>query len=377
LKLRILHVIETCGPGGAETVFTSLAGHLNANRFESRAAISGTGWVADRLQTLSVPTTLGRSHSSGLADVRLLRSLVREHHIDLMHAHLLGSGIHATLAGKLTRIPVVVTLHGELDLSTGNRWWPLKRLLLNQADHVVFVSNWLQRRAAAAYGVTPQHASVIHNGIPLPPSTWSRASARGVLGILPDDIVIGAIGNVRPAKGYDVLLRAAALLLDRNTRVRFLVAGEWSEPLFSELKELQEELGLATAVRFLGFVPNPDRVLAGFDLFVLPSRSEGFSITTVQAMAAGVPVVATRSGGPEEILEDGVTGTLVPANDPQSLAASLEKVIRDPVWAGIMATQAHEVVRDRFTLDRMVQSYERLYEDLINQGRRSPVHESA
>jgi glycosyltransferase involved in cell wall biosynthesis len=131
---------------------------------------------------------------------------------------------------------------------------------------------------------------------------YQDRSLRSELALADDVILVGAIGNIRAPKAYDVLLRAARILLDRSQRFHFIIAGDCANALGRELAELSRSLGIEQQVSFLGLRADVPRILRNLDAFV-SSRTEGFSIACIEAMACGIPVIATRSGGPEEILE--------------------------------------------------------------------------
>jgi len=210
--------------------------------------------------------------------------------------------------------------------------------------------------------------SVIHNGIDTAhfrPGT--DTSLRRQLGIAEDELLIGAVGNVRISKAYDVLLRAAALLVQRGVPFRVVIIGQTSgQPgLFEELSRLCVDLGLESHVTFAGLRNDIADVMRNFDVYVLSSRAEGFSLTTVEAMATGLAVVATRSGGPEEIVEDGVTGLLVTSDSPEALADGLQSVAQTQQTRRDLGGAARQSVENRFSVSAMVAQYEIVYDESI------------
>ena len=174
----------------------------------------------------------------------------------------------------------------------------------------------------------------------------SDTRVRERLGLSSDIPLVGAVGNVRGSKAYDILLRGFASLRKHVPNAQLVIAGDTADPGFSELEGLRDTLRLGNSVRFVGFVEDVPEFLRSLDVFVLSSRDEGFSLTTVQAMASGVPVVATRCGGPEEILQDGVSGLLVPSNDPTALAGGMERLLRDRVMADEMGSRGRVIAGD-------------------------------
>jgi glycosyltransferase involved in cell wall biosynthesis len=178
------------------------------------------------------------------------------------------------------------------------------------------------------------------------------------------DILIGAVGNLRQPKDYPNFLQAAALLAGQSNRYRFVIVGSADEPLNSELRNLASTLGLMDKLIITGFRSDIPAVMNALDVYVLSSSAEGFSLTTVQAMASGVPVVATRCGGPEEIVEDGRTGYLVPPRTPAALAEAVRRVAESDTTRDEFASRGRErAVRD-FSIASMIRGYETLYENL-------------
>lgn len=365
---RILHSIDTTGPGGAETVFVDLAVRPMGSTDENIVVITGTGWVYDELRRRGVnPHVVRVAESFDFRYLRELVRLVRRHRIDLIQSHLLGSNVYCSLAGIICRVPVVSTFHGSVDFSSTEKHLALKRFVLNRgSSRCVFVSDSLREEIVARSGIDRSKAVTIHNGIDVAAFAPHRNSAlRQELGLADDAILVGAVGNIRSSKGYDTLLRAAAQLHSRNPRFQFVVAGESNNALARQLLRLRTELGLDDAVHFIGFRQDIPNLMNGLDVFVLSSVSEGFSLATIQAMACGVPVVATRSGGPEEFVRDGVNGILVDIGTESQLAEGIRRIAEDAGIRRSLVTNAQELARSQYTLDAMLDRYRALYEELL------------
>lgn len=365
---HILHLIDTTGPGGAETVCIDLITHLDRNKYDAVVALNGRGWVYEELQRRGVEPVLleptGRSFDLGY--LRRLIRLIRRHRINIVQTHLLGSSTYGSAAGLLTGTPVVSTFHGMVDIR--DRRWPgrIKSALINRGSrYIVFVSRRLRDALGKASGLDAGKSVVIYNGVDTGKAgTDARGGLREELGLPRDAVIVGSVGNIRTPKGYDILLQAAAHLRERSDRYRFVIAGQGKGSLLEELLGLRTRLGLEDTVHFLGFRDDVDHVLAGIDIFALSSTTEGFSIATIEAMAHGRPVVATRSGGPEEIITDGENGLLVARGSPEELAAGIERLAQDqPLAARLMECAAADV-RARFSLNAMIRQYEALYENL-------------
>ena len=364
----ILHLIDTTGPGGAETVFTDLVRGLDPTRFRSVVVTAGPGWVEDTVRESGVAGhTIPQRGKFAVGYARRLRALMRLEQVDLVHAHLVGASVYAGLAALGTAIPVLGTIHGHADLPISDRLALLRYGVLRLgASHVVAVSEALRQAFVGRAHFPAIRTSVIYNGIDLDCFVPGNTPAfRRELGIGPDEFVFGALGNVRAPKAYDVLLRAAALLATETASCRVVIVGDTSGSVFPELQRLHTSLGLGDRVIFAGFRRDVPQVLRGFDALALSSRTEGFSLATVQAMATAIPVVATRSGGPEEILEDGVTGLLVPTDDPAALAAAMRRVRDDASLRLRLSASGPPAVMARFDRRAMLEAYQRLYDALL------------
>ena len=361
--MKILHLIDTTGPGGAETVFIELADRLRERGHDSTVVIRGEGWVAEELRRRGLePILLPCRGSFELGFLRSLKGLIEDRGIELIQSHLLGSNVYAALAGLWTRTPVVATYHGMVDISPNERFRRLKKWVMRRGiDRYVVVSQRLLGVIENNDLLQRDQTTVIYNGVDVEAS--GKMAVRDRQG---GSITIGSLGNIRPAKAYDRLLEAARIVIDRRPEVRFVIGGEGKgRSLYRKLEQQRRELGLERQVEFLGFVEDIQGFLSQLDLFLLTSSSEGFSIATIEAMAAGLPVVATRCGGPEEIIEDGVDGRLVEANNPEAIAEGLLALIDDPEQARALAERGRLKARDTYSMDRMIQRYEDLYREVL------------
>lgn len=362
--LRVLQLIETGGPGGAETVFLQLTGALRKRGHAVHAIVGGEGWLAAQVRDAETPVECYTSDKAfDLPLIQLLLTRVRELQVDVIHTHLFGSAVYGGVAARLSGIPAIATLHGLADIAEpGWRLAAKRRVIRHSIGHLVTVSDALRETVdpLLRFPVSRQH--VVTNGVAIADAPI-RVNSRPAASV---QQTIVAVGNIRPAKGYPGLLDAMAVLRHRLPDVRLLIAGQPDRgPLQHALEEQRAALGLDQTVAFLGFVDDPKPLLRDADCFVLASTSEGFSIATIEAMGAGIPVVATRSGGPERIIRDGETGLLVPVGDPTALANALFVMLTQPERAAAMAVAAAADVRTRYSMDVMVSAYEALYRAAI------------
>jgi sugar transferase (PEP-CTERM/EpsH1 system associated) len=310
----------------------------------------------------------------GGTDFRVVRDIyqvLRRTRPHVLHTHAWGTLLEGLVAGRLARVPFIVHgEHGTLQLSrrqvTAQRWgW-------TRVDELLSVSSRLAERMARDVGFPIDRIRVIRNGVSLDRfSTDRRAQARAALNVPDDAVVIGAVGRLVDVKDHAGLIDSMALLRSRGRRVLAVIAGDG--PLRPALEERIQRQGVEGLVRLLGHREDVESVFAAMDLFVQPSRSEGMSNTVLEAMASGLPVVATRVGGADEMIIDGVSGLLVAPADVPALAGALERVIADQALRAAMGTEGRNRAHAEFSLRQMVANYQALYCALVEgrAGRRS------
>ena len=370
--VTILHAIDTTGPGGAETVFLQLAQTLNFPGVRNLALIKGPGWVEDQLIARQIPyLTLKPFGWLSLPYYWHLVKILHRHNVRLIQANLLGSTLTFAIVSLLLRIPLVATLHGRVDVNPNERWMTIKKWIMKcGVDQLIAVSDDLSRYIGQRQLADPTAVAVIYNGINT--SDYGRTpsqSLRQLLQLDDDAILIGSVGNVRPAKAYDILIDCAAIVVKQLPNAHFVVAGHQKPKLMKLLNEQIQRLNLGGNVHFVGY-QQPSAVFLGqLNIFALSSSSEGFSIATIEAMATGLPVVATRCGGPEEIIEPDKTGLLVPSGNPQALAEAIMKLHSDPGLALRLAKAAKDCTSERFSSSVMLDRYTEIYQRLCSELR--------
>lgn len=370
--INVMHVIDTGGPGGAETVFLHTASRLDPARFRSSAIVNSRGWLSERLGERALePHILSAKGSFNTRYLRNLIGITRGTRADVIVAHLYGSAIYASIAGAVTRTPVISILHGQTDVSGAGRLPGLKSAIVRRGSRkIVFVSERLRDALAPQLRLPGSRCVVIPNGVDTSMfHPTGERPLRAELGLADDTVLIGAVGNVRPAKAYDILLNAASILLRGSGRHHFAIAGECSGKLGREIIELSRKLGIERHVSFLGLRSDVARILNSLDVFVISSSTEGFSIACIEAMACGVPVVATRSGGPEQILAEDA-GVLVPTGDPAELARGIEQIATSKEVATALTARALKRVHDEYSLAKMISRYEDLLIEVTHTSRR-------
>ena len=365
-RVTILHTIQVGGPGGAETLMLTLAAGLNSARFRSVVLCPDGSWLPAQLKEAGIPVRLASSpHWYDLEVPWEMARLVRQENVGLIHAHLPGQNFYASVVGTLLRRPVVVTYHGEIELQNGWKQALQLSTVRTAASAFVVVSDQM-RSVLESAGFSRDRLVRIYNGIDATRfSSAATGSLRKELDLAPDQPLVGMIANIRPPKGHDNFIRAARLVADRFPAARFVVAGDHMDGLSERLRALVAELNLLDRFVFLGFRSDVPAILRDLDVFVLPSLSEGLPFVALEAMGAGKPSVMTRCGGPEELVDDGVNGYLVPVSDPLALAEKIGLLLSDPERAQAMGKAAQETVWRDFSRDVMMRQYTKLYERLL------------
>ena len=344
-------------------MFLELVRGLPARGWNSVPVVPEVDWLAAALRDEGfVPPCVAATGRFDISYARRLRSIVRREQISLVQTHLLATSVYATLACLGTDVPVVSTFHGHPDISRADRLAGLKaRILTRSRNRVVCVSESLRDHFERSVPFR-RDAEVIPNGIDTTAFSPGRSGrVRAELAISSATPLVGAIGNIRASKDYPTLFAAFARVRQAVPDARLVIAGQGSGSLYENLLRQRTDLGLEGAIGFLGFRSDVADVLRSLDLFVLSSSDEGFSLATVQAMATGLPVVATRCGGPEQIVGASGAAVFVSPRDPAALAEGMLRVLRDPGLARRLGDAGRTRAVDAFSIERMLDSYSDLY----------------
>lgn len=374
-KLRVVTLIDTISSaGGAERIAAEVTMGLDSARFERTMCASrvAKGTLTRRVRAAGVRVvSLDRRSRAQVWDWRPLLSLLRRERVDVLHAHSFGSNFWGSLAGRLAGVPVVIAHEHSWSFEGA----PVRRFLDREviarlANVLLAVSREDRRRMIEIVGIDPRVVRFLPNGIAWTPATGDH-DVRAELGIPPEAPVVVAVAVLRPPKALEVLIEASRLLAPDFPGLRVLIAGRGSER--QRLEELVRERGLDRTVEFIGLRHDVPDLLAGADIGVSSSDSEGSPLSIMEYLAAGKPVVATRVGGVPDIVEDGVHGLLVERRDPAALARALANLLRNPERRAEMGARGRERQQREFTIEAMIRHVEELYEELFlasERGRR-------
>jgi glycosyltransferase involved in cell wall biosynthesis len=364
---RILLVIDNLHEdvGGAERFFVGLATHLPRERFEVRTLTTraARGPLLETLQAAGIPhVNLGRRNKYDYHRLLGLARVLRRDRIDVLHTHKFGSNASGTVIGALCRVPVIVA-HEQTWSYEGQ---PLRKFLDGHvigrlADRFVSVSTADRERMISREGVPAAKTLVIPNAY-VPRAVESRTDLRAELGLAAGTPLVGTAVQMRPQKALEVLLDAHVRVLRQVPDAHLVVAGDGPER--ARVEQLVGRLGLGERVSLLGMREDVDGILRSLDVVALSSDYEGTPLLAFECMAHRTPLVATDVGGLRDVVEDGVTGILVPRRDPEALAAAIVGLLRDPRRRHDLAEAAYARL-GTFTMDAVAARFADLYDELL------------
>ena len=381
-QVRVLRVIARLNVGGPAVHATLLTERLQSLGYqtllvagrEGRGEANYLALHGRSVENLTVlpsmtPEIRGLQDLVALGQLYRLMRQIRPH---IVHTHTAKAGLLGRLAGRFAGVPVIVhTFHGHI---LDGYFSPLKtrvilaaeRVLASFTDRIVSVSDAVRCELLAKKIGRPERHTVVPLGLDLEPFLGAdgyRGSLRAELGLGAGDLIVGIVARLVPIKRHDVFLEAARRIAKKVPNCHFLVVGNGE--CRSELEDRVRQLGLGQRVRFLGWRADLPKIYGDLDVVVLSSRNEGLPVSLIEAMAAARPVVATRVGGVPDLVEDGVTGLLVPSGEPEALAEAIVALLGDPERRRAMGEAGRKRVHPAFSVDRLVQDMDRLYADLL------------
>ncbi len=381
-QIRVLRVVGRLNVGGPAIHAVLLTERLDPSRYVSlllagREDPTEGNYLA--LHGRSVPSLKVLGTIGGRLDWRgdaqafaaILREM-RSFRPHIVHTHTAKAGLLGRLAARWAGVPVVVhTYHGHI---LDGYFSPLKarailaveRALARVTDRLVSVSETVRDELLAKEIGRPDQHAVVPLGLDLKPfllADGQRGSFKRELGVGAGDPLVGIVARLVPIKDHDTFLQAAHRVAAQLPNCHFILVGDGERR--GELERLVARLGLGSRVRFLGWRADLARIYPDLDVVALCSRNEGSPVSLIEAMAAARPVVATRVGGVPDLVEDGVTGLLVPTGDARALAEALGTILADPERRRAMGEAGRKRVYSAFSAERLIQDVDDLYTELL------------
>jgi len=374
-RIKILQLITTTIGGAGEHVLM-LASGLDPARFDVTVSFS-PGYPLDHAfyeaKLKVVPIEMRRTGGimTSIKAYRALRKLLSEEHFDIVHTHTSVAGAIGRLAARHSGVPVIVhMIHAYAChpyVPQPKRWLyrQVERWLDRFTDHYIAGSDYIRTYGIVNRITPPEKITRIYYALRRErlKDSPDRNTARRDLGLPVDAAVAGVIARLERQKGVVFFIRALPKVLQQIPNAHFIIAGDG--PLRSMLYKEAASLNILSHLHFLGWREDIGRVLAALDVMVLPSLWEAFGIISLESMAMGVPVIASRVGGIPEVVRDRETGLLVPPGNSDELARAIISLLADPAYARRLGLQDIEWVSEHFSVTDIVQAHQRIYYDLL------------
>lgn len=352
-KLTVLHVVEHLGIGGGEKSVCKLAEGLDRTGYNPLVVTFKGGELTGRLNQAGV-TTLKAINRPKVFRVFSLMDLIKKHRVDVVHTHMTSAGYYGRVAAILTGRPVLHTFRTLNFMEKPTKRGLMEKVLGPMTDQLIGVSSAVCDHIETVMKWPGGSIKEVPNSIKLKPAGKPRKRFN-------DPVRLISVGRLEPVKGYDVLLKAVAALKHAGHRVALSLVGDGG--MMGELKRLSQELALTNEVEFRGYRSDVPSELAAADVFVVTSHREGMSNALLEAMAAELPVIATRVGGNVEVV--GEAGWLITPDDSDAVVKAVEQVLADPDQALEMGRRGRQRVADMFSIERTVGEYEKIYSKLF------------
>lgn len=355
--MRILQICSARLIGGGERYLADLSNRLAGGGHDVFVALAPDAPLKNEL--FDVPTeNILFSRMRNAFDVFSafeLADFARQNRIEIIHAHLARDYPLAALAARLSKKPFVLTRHVLFPLKS------VQKFVLGRVSGIIAPSNAIAESLKKQNLFSPDKIEIIRYGINLERFSSNEKTPN-------ESFTVGTIGHLAPIKGHDVFIRAAKIVLRKRLDIRFVIVGEDKSPDGENRRKLEKqiaELGLEKKIELAGWTDDVRPFLQKFDLFVSAARAEAFGLVMVEAMTCGLPVVATRSEGATEIIEDGASGILVPNEDAEALAQAILQLADNRNKRENLIKMGRKRVEEHFSLERMTSRTEEFYRRLL------------
>jgi len=381
MKCNILYVIDNIEFGGGERVFSQIIRGLDKERFGVFVASNPGGIFEEKLTEVGIkidPVCMTNRYNLGI--ISRLKKIIKTKDVRIVHSQGGRADFFARTAARISHAPIIISsiammVEGyDVSILRKSLYVLMDRHTERWVDRFIILSEASRRTLIERHKIPPEKIVKIHNGIEIEeyhPDIKEvknkKSELRRELGLKSDVPVIGAIGRLVWQKGFEYLIQAIPQVIQAFPEAKFLIVGEG--PLRRGLEELSERQKIEDNIIFTGFRSDIKDILATIELLAMPSLLEGLPLVLLEGMAMAKPIVATRIDGITEVLENGETGLLVPAKNPHDLAEAIIEILKNKTKADLLGQNARKIVEEKFSVKRMVEQTELVYEKLLTEKR--------
>jgi len=372
-KIKVIHLLASPVIGGVEKLVLTLGAHINKQCFDLilgifvyNEATQNPLYNEAKAAGLNVEIIRINRHAFGLSQIFDIYRVIAKHKPDIIHTHGYKTNLLGFAFAKYKGIRIVTTCHGWL--TSGNKktnvFNKLSTICLKFFDTVITVSDQMQSMLINS-GVPVSKMVILRNmpAISRSSARIEKENLRYVLNLPPKSKLIGFVGRLEKIKGCDQFVEAAAIAARKLQDCHFIIVGDGSQ------KELLENrvkvLGVDKYIHFLGYVEHTDPIFEDLDVYILPSRNEGLPLSLLEAMYFRIPIIASAVGGVPEVIRDGISGRLIPPNEPQKLASAILEALQSYPKSVDMARAAKRIVDEKFSIEKWVRRIENIYLEMV------------
>jgi len=368
--INVLHIRDSGKVFGAERVIMSIVGadynlHLNF----TVASFVGKGrednQFLNELKDVCDTAMISENRLFDLKIIHQLLQLIKKRDIDVIHSHDVKSNFYGLIAAKITKTPIISTVHGWISNSYKQKIYIYIDRILKKFFNKVIIVSQSQLNILRTHGVSEKNISYVPNSVSL--SDFGNKNSSGLfrkeLNLTPKNLLIGNIGRLSPEKGQCDFIEAAKIISEKYEEVRYILIGDG--PDYHFLKDYTDQLKLTEKVIFAGYRKDITDVYSSLNLIVLSSYTEGMPNVILEAMAAEVPIIATRVGGVSELIENGNTGIMVDPGKPKELASAINHALSNPKLLMKLVKKAKKNIEEKFSVERNILLIHKIYIDLI------------
>jgi glycosyltransferase involved in cell wall biosynthesis len=356
-KIKILHIIPTLNAGGAEKTVVELVKFCDPEIFVSEILCLKAGgfWEEELLRSGASVTVIGHSRLPIIFNFFKIINFIKKSSPDIVQTHLFGADVYGRLTARLAGVKNIISTEQNVNLSEGKFKKLAKYFTSKLAVAIVAVSEAIKQYLINGEGVAEKKIIIINNGVEIEKFLNQNREYNNNR-----PLVIGSIGRLTRQKGFDYLLEAMAKI----DGAKCLIAGDGEER--NILAEKINKFGLSEKVELVGLKKDVPGFLASLDVFVLPSRWEGFGIVILEAGLSGLPVIASRVDGILEIITDNQDGLLFTPGNAEELAGKIKRLLSNSAERAYLGKNLQQKIQEKFSIQKIVKQYEALYLQVLD-----------